>query len=1122
MMKIKLLLAFGLLNWSVFSQDTQLQNFAPKSPEASAFLKYGDYPVDLSTGLTNINIPIYTVKTGDYELPISLNYHPSGIEVSDDATWVGLGWNLNAGAQIVLEVKDAPDEYNESYNTLPNANDVINFMTNNPLGYFNSYFTNLKSESWVRDVYNFSSPTANGKFIIDNSDTNLITIYPPDAFKVEIVKGLGKDGFKITDINGNIYTFDTTREYSQTLQQYQPPLYKSAWFVDKIETPNHNTIDFLYVNGGNISKYSYNEIINHTSKTIPNFACILDAKQYVETISPSLNNYNILYTETKKINQIIFNGGRVLFNSSSGRLDYNYTTNSNDPGTLANSVKKLDLIEIQSKNNLLNTYTTINDCSFNYSYFISNQLPNDIFSNGYRLKLDKITFKSIAISNPEETVFMYSSIQLPTKDSKSTDYYGYFNGKPNLSRIPHQVIPYSPLGIATSYEILGNADRQVNPSTIEAGILKEIRYPTKGITKFEYEPNTYYGVDKFDKFTEHIVSGNTVQGSGSGSSAPNESFGYEDEYTTICNQSPSIGCVQYLVIPFEAINADGVISFQVNNPVGNDPTLTKYQYARVRVFDSTGEMYNSGNLTSSTTVNANIAINGQCNIVIEAYGSYMSVIGTQLKYYNSNPNPKNNYGSGLRIKSITNVNHTSETITKKIYEYTNNLNQSSGLLVNDIYTTFQSNDITNYFASCCQNQTEGDPLGCDWAWNTTSSYGSNSINGIEGNSVIYSEVKEKNISTNNATNGYSLSKFTTDADYLVDTRGIIKGETGYKRGKLLSKELYKESSSGNYLLINKSTNEYIEDTRKTSYLTGFKLFQHSFLSGSLVNNTLPIPLNTIFEPVGYSIPVLWFYQKSSETTDYFYNSSNVLSGAVVNKTNYFYDNPNHLQLTRKETTNSNNENLSTKYYYPDDMLTLPLISTLKTQNRVGEIIKSETLKDISSLPTLISTENKVYKDWGNNLIAPEIIQTSKGSGSLENRIRYNTLDNTNGNPIELQQEAGAKIIYIWGYNKTLPIAKIENATYSSITASLITAAQNASDTGTEANLLIALNNLRNDTSLANAMVTTYTHLPLIGVSTVTDSKGDKVTYLYDEFNRLKFVKDAQGNILSENEYHYKN
>jgi len=111
---------------------------------------------------------------------------------------------------------------------------------------------------------------------------------------------------------------------------------------------------------------------------------------------------------------------------------------------------------------------------------------------------------------------------------------------------------------------------------------------------------------------------------------------------------------------------------------------------------------------------------------------------------------------------------------------------------------------------------------------------------------------------------------------------------------------------------------------------------------------------------------------------------------------------------------------------------------------------------------------------------------------------------------------------VWGYSNTMLIAKIENIAYSSIPSTLITAAQNASNiNNNEANLLVALDAIRNNTALANAYVTTFTYKPLVGTSSVTDSKGDRITYTYDAFNRLQWVKDKNGYILSENQYNYK-
>lgn len=67
-------------------------------------------------------------------------------------------------------------------------------------------------------------------------------------------------------------------------------------------------------------------------------------------------------------------------------------------------------------------------------------------------------------------------------------------------------------------------------------------------------------------------------------------------------------------------------------------------------------------------------------------------------------------------------------------------------------------------------------------------------------------------------------------------------------------------------------------------------------------------------------------------------------------------------------------------------------------------------------------------------------------------------------------------------------------------------------------LRVALEDVRIDASFKDKwQVTTYTYDPLIGVTSITDPRGETIYYEYDEFNRLEFVKDADGNILSKNQ-----
>ena len=69
-----------------------IPNYSPQSPNVASSRKHGDYEVNLSTGLPDINIPIYTINEGGLSVPIMLKYHASGHKMKELASWVGWGW----------------------------------------------------------------------------------------------------------------------------------------------------------------------------------------------------------------------------------------------------------------------------------------------------------------------------------------------------------------------------------------------------------------------------------------------------------------------------------------------------------------------------------------------------------------------------------------------------------------------------------------------------------------------------------------------------------------------------------------------------------------------------------------------------------------------------------------------------------------------------------------------------------------------------------------------------------------------------------------------------------------------------------------------------------------------
>jgi len=114
--------------------------------------------------------------------------------------------------------------------------------------------------------------------------------------------------------------------------------------------------------------------------------------------------------------------------------------------------------------------------------------------------------------------------------------------------------------------------------------------------------------------------------------------------------------------------------------------------------------------------------------------------------------------------------------------------------------------------------------------------------------------------------------------------------------------------------------------------------------------------------------------------------------------------------------------------------------------------------------------------------------------------------------------------YLWGYNNSQPIAQVENTTYVQLQSVL---GQSVIDNlginpGTDDQVRSSLQPLRQHPSLQKARVSTYTYLPLFGITSMSDSNNQIMFYEYDDMGRLRFIKDHNSMILKKYVYNYKN
>ncbi len=494
-MKMRKLVLFGILvfgSFYVFAQMPQPQKFlpvlAPSSPEAAAFNRYGNYQINYFTGIPDISIPLYDIKVGELNIPVSINYHSSGIKVSDVPSRVGLGWDLQAGGSITRKIMGKPDELPGNYmSATSTSNNRVKTQTEidptTQAGIDYLHFVDVGTYDVEPDIFSYNFPGHAGKMLFNQKSNFNAVLIPYAPINVSMVPTMSNISFGITDESGIKYRFDSTEWTNSGIAVNT--VCTSAWMLsDVISSNQQDSIHLRYAtkSGGGITDSYYSDYL------VLNDNCTGSYTSNCTTTGTFSSDYNTVLTTWKQLSEIDFRNGKVVFEAGpETRADFSSAYQLQN---------RINAIKIYSLNPLNNSFTLIKSIQFFQSYFING---TDISTK--RLRLDSI---QILMSNgtvAQSYQFAYNtSVALPSKDSRMKDYWGYFNNVTNLdpygnpTMIPKMQVQYNiPNSSPSTIWIGGNQTnaRDPDPNYMQAYILQKITYPTGGNTQFEYETNQY-------------------------------------------------------------------------------------------------------------------------------------------------------------------------------------------------------------------------------------------------------------------------------------------------------------------------------------------------------------------------------------------------------------------------------------------------------------------------------------------------------------------------------------------------------------------------------------------------------------------------------------------------------
>lgn len=460
--------------WPVFAgraQDT-LPTIVPLAPNSAALERVKNYQMNPFTGVPNISIPLYTIKTSAFEVPITLIYHASGIRISDFPTYVGTGWALDAGGQLNRSCVGRPDDIPGGYLSGSVMNpSTINISTSTGYTYLKNCTQNINDIG--SDAYSYNFPGGSGKFIYDTTFTPLQIPYTPN--RIQSSGG----AYTITDPSGNTMRFGPAyRENSYYITNSDAPVSPayngSSWMLEKMQSADRlDSVSFNY--------YSQSDAI---TSSMPNDTWTVDdqvnnigaGNSTYQSANGPVFNYDWAQTGGFTMAEIQFSNGKVEFDLDSlARLDFGQSGNSK-------ALRRIRILSSTSAGDVL-----VKAFVFFHSYFGS--------GTSARLRLDSLQEQDQNGVVVGTYKFTYNTTGLPVPTSRSKDFWGYYNGKTNNWLVPQTTIYYNAHSSdPNTFVNIGSSTahgRDPDSTYMQAGVLTRITYPTGGHTDFQYETNRY-------------------------------------------------------------------------------------------------------------------------------------------------------------------------------------------------------------------------------------------------------------------------------------------------------------------------------------------------------------------------------------------------------------------------------------------------------------------------------------------------------------------------------------------------------------------------------------------------------------------------------------------------------